>query len=316
MNTAIGIDFGGTTIKCAVVERGTIRERGTTFETVKNDAQSLTDALVSEVRRMTASHPDIATVGIGLPGIVDSRRGIVHQLSNVPGWNDVPLRELMRQQTGLPAVLENDANAMAYGEWKFGAAIGARNVVCVTLGTGVGGGLILNGDLYRGSNLGAGEVGQMSIEINGPPGNYGNFGALEKYVGNLQIAERARQAYSRGNRHLSVEECSPLALAMAAEGGDEIARYLWVQFGTEIGTALASVVWLLNPDCIVIGGGVANAGKLLFEPILRTVRERTMPVFFESLRIVPAQLGNDAGIIGAAQLALDALPSFSAASVR
>ena len=305
MRTAIGIDFGGTTIKFGVVRGGVIVERGNVIETVKNDAAALIAALIAEVMRLAGRHPETCAIGIGLPGIVDSLHGVVHRLSNVPGWNETPLRDLVRRDTGLFTAIENDANAMAYGEWKYGAAMGGTNVVCITLGTGVGGGLILDGRLFRGSSLGAGEAGQMSIDWNGVPGNYGNLGALEKYVGNQQIAGRAQEAYTRAGKTVAAENCTPLALGKAALAGDEIARGLWTRFGEEIGAGLVNVIWLLNPDCTVIGGGVAQAGELLFEPIRRTIRARTMPVFYERLRIVPATLGTDAGIIGGAQLALD-----------
>jgi len=317
---AIGIDFGGTTIKSAVVKNGAIIVRGNVIDTLAAPgSDALISALVAEIKRLCSKHggcggraergkneSKIVALGIGLPGITDSIHGIVRQLSNVPGWREVPLRDILRERTGLHTAIENDANAMAYAEWKFGAARGGRNVVCVTLGTGVGGGLILNGELFRGSYLGAGEIGQMSIHHEGVPGNYGNFGAIEKYVGNAQIAERAQKLFAeeKGER-LSLDECSPAELARRAESGDETARKLWQRIGTEIGAALANVVWLLNPDAIVIGGGIAKAGELLFEPIRRTIRARTMPVFFENLQIVPAALGNDAGIIGSAAIALD-----------
>jgi glucokinase len=308
LSSAIGIDFGGTTIKSAVVENGAILERGATIDTLKTGgSDALVVALVAEVQRLKSARPNVAAVGVGLPGITDSVFGIVRELSNVPGWRDVSLRDLLKVRTGLRVAIENDANAMAYGEWKFGAARGGRNVVCVTLGTGVGGGLILNGEIFRGSFLGAGEIGQMSIQYDGVMGNYGNFGALEKYVGNVQIAERAQRRYADAGQTFSVAELTPAALAARAHEGDEIARALWGRIGKEIGAGLANVVWLLNPDLIVIGGGIAKAGELLFEPIRRTIRERTMPVFYEKLSIVPALLGNDAGIIGSAALALDAM---------
>jgi glucokinase len=202
--------------------------------------------------------------------------------------------------------IENDANGMAYGEWKYGAAREGRHVVCVTLGTGVGGALILDGRLYRGAQLGAGEIGHMSIDLHGIEGPYGNDGGLEEYVGNQQIITRAQQAYRAAGKP-EAGTCTPADLAAAAAAGDEIARALWDEIGTELGAALASVVWLLNPDTIVIGGGVARAGELIFEPIRRTIRQRTSAVFREHLQIVPASLGNDAGIVGNAQLALDSL---------
>lgn len=303
---AIGIDFGGTTIKSAIVEKGVVLQRGAIIDTQGvGDSTALITALEREIAHLRAQHGNIVALGIGLPGLVDSAGGIVHRLSNVPGWTDVPLRDLLRRRTGLAAMIENDANAMAYGEWKYGAARDGTNVVCITLGTGVGGGLILNGELYRGSNLGAGEVGQMSIDLRGRPGNYGNLGALEKYVGNVQITERAHAFYARSAEPRDLGRCTPAELSTAARAGDPIALGIWQEVGTEIGAALASVVWLLNPDAIVIGGGIANAGELVFEPIRRTIAERTISVLSEELNIVPAQLGNDAGIIGSAELALD-----------
>ena len=308
--TAIGIDFGGTTIKSALIEDGKILERGQVIDTLHTgDSNAITEALLSRIAQLRAIRPDTVAVGVGLPGIIDSVNGIVHRLSNVPGWTDVPLRDLLRVRTGLHAAIENDAKSMAYAEWKYGAARNGTNVVCVTLGTGVGGGIILNGQLYRGSFLGAGEIGQMSIDFQGRPGNYGNRGAIEKYVGNHQIAARAQQSYEKAGKLVALEQCTPLALETAAHAGDPIAKQLWSQFGMEIGAALANVVWLLNPDTIVIGGGVANAGDLLFEPIRQSIQSVTMPTFYENLKILPATLGNDAGVIGCASIALASLPS-------
>jgi glucokinase len=307
MPHAIGIDFGGTTIKSGLVNDGKIVARGTLLDTQKcGGHEAIVDALVGVIEELRAKAPDIAGIGIGLPGIVDSVNGIVHELTNVPGWIDYPLRQIIRERTGLVTTIENDANAMAYGEWKYGAAIGAMHAVCVTLGTGVGGALILDGKLYRGAQLGAGEIGHMSIDYRGLPGPYGNYGCFERYVGNHHIAARAVQLYAAAGIVKTAEECAPIALDKAAQAGDPIALGLWDTLGIEIGAALSSVVWILNPDTIVMGGGVAKAGDLLFEPIRRTVRERTIDVFTEHLRIVPAMLGNDAGIIGNAVLALEA----------
>ena len=307
--TAIGIDFGGTTIKFALVEDGKIIQRGEVIDTLHSgDSSAIEEALLGRIEQLRALRPDTVAIGVGLPGIIDSVNGIVHRLSNVPGWNDIPLRDLLHRRTGLYAAIENDAKCMAYAEWKYGAARNGKNVVCVTLGTGVGGGIILDGRLYRGSFLGAGEIGQMSIDYQGLPGNYGNLGAIEKYVGNHQIAERGQRLYESAGRLVSLEQCTPAVLAAAAQAGDPVARQLWAEIGREIGVALANVVWLLNPDTIVLGGGVAKAGDLLFEPIRRTIQSTTMPTFYENLKILPAALGNDAGIIGSASVALDSMP--------
>ena len=305
--TAIGIDFGGTSIKSAVVEGPRILLHGPPIDTQQHSsADSLIDAIAQHVATLRTVHPAVAAIGVGLPGFVDSVNGIVHSLTNVAGWTEVPLRHILTQRTGLPAIIENDANAMAYGEWKYGAAIGAKHAVCITLGTGVGGGLILDGKLHRGATLAAGEIGHMSIDYRGIKGPYGNFGGLEEYVGNVQIAERAMKLYAQAGITRTMEQCTPLALDQAARSGDAIANSLWDTLGTEIGAALASVVWIINPDTIVIGGGVAKAGDLLFTPIRREIKARTIPVFNAHLRVLPATLGNEAGIIGNAALALDA----------
>jgi glucokinase len=307
--TAIGIDFGGTTIKSALVEEGKIIHRGEVIDTLRSgDSNAITEALLGRIADLRQVRPDAVAIGVGLPGMIDSVNGIVHRLSNVPGWIDIPLRDLLIRRTGLHSAIENDANSMAYAEWKYGAARDGKNVVCVTLGTGVGGGLILNGQLYRGSFFGAGEIGQMSIDYQGRVGNYGNRGAIEKYVGNVQIAKRAQQFYENTGKLLAIEHCTPAALEAAAHSGDTVAKQLWAQIGMEIGAALANIVWLLNPDTIVIGGGVAKAGDLLFEPIRTAIRSVTMPTFYEELKILPAALGNDAGVIGCAAIALDSLP--------
>lgn len=306
---AIGIDFGGTTVKLGLVQAGGLTLRSESLSTLAYaNGKGLLAAIVESIDDLRARYPDVRAIGVGLPGIVDSRHGVVHHLTNVPGWSNVPLRDILSLHTGLPCVIENDANAMTYAEWKYGAARGRENVVCVTLGTGVGGGLILGGQLYRGSRLGAGEIGNMSIDYRGRPYEYGNFGALEAYVGNTHIAERAQARYEAAGQVRSVLECLPVMLAEAALNGDEVARHLWDEIGVMLGAALADVVWLLNPDAIVLGGGVALAGELLFEPLRRTIRERTSPVFYEALEVLPAAMGSDAGLIGCGALAVDAMP--------
>jgi len=306
-NTAIGIDFGGTSVKSAVVRDGQIIEHGEVIETAQHDRDSLLDAIFELIAKLRAKHPDVAGVGIGMPGFVDSAHGFVHHLTNVEGWDEVPLAKLVTERTGLPCTVENDVKAMTYGEWKYGAAKGVQHAVCITLGTGVGGGLILSGRLHRGAQFGAGEIGHASIDYRGRPSPYGAFGGLEEYVGNQQITERAAALYRINRINRPVEKCTPKEMAEAARAGDPIARCLWETIGDEIGAAMANVVWIVNPEVIVIGGGVAKAGELLFEPIRRSVCSRTVQLFHENLRIVPAALGNDAGIIGNAALVLDSL---------
>lgn len=305
---AIGIDFGGTSIKSALVQGSSIVARGRIIDPqAPGGADHTLREMEAVVRELCAPLPAPVPVGIGLPGLVDSIHGIVHGLSNVPGWDDIPVVSILRERLGVPVILENDANAMAYGEWLFGAAANTRHALCVTLGTGVGGALILDGKLFRGAQLSAGELGHTSIDYKGLPGPYGNFGCLESYVGNDAISRRALAAYAAAGAPPPSAECTPRELFLAAEGGCSIAANLWAEVADQLGTAFANVLWLMNPEAIVVGGGVANAGPFLFEPLLRSLRSRTSEVIHQHLRVLPAALGNDAGAIGCAALALDAL---------
>ena len=304
--TAIGIDFGGTSVKLGVA-RG--HDLLATAEPIPTDAHpgpnALIGAMVQRVEELRAKHPEVAAIGCGVPGLVDFEHGFVHELTNVLGWKHIPLRAILTERTGLPSIIENDANAMTYAEWRYGAGRGLRNVVAMTLGTGVGGGLVLENRMYRGSSFTAGEIGQMSVNRDGRPGHYGNLGALEKYVGNQQIAEHAVMRYAEAGITRTEEECQPRAIAESAQQGDDIARQVWAEVADWLGTALASIAWLLNPDAFIIGGGVAKAGPLLFDPLQRKVQSMLSTIVWEKLQILPAHFGNEAGIIGNAALAAD-----------
>jgi glucokinase len=305
-SVAVGVDFGGTSIKLGVCRGADLLELDAPIPTQGHDgAEALIRVIADRVARLREKFPAMVAVGVGVPGLVDFDEGSVHVLTNVPGWNGVPLKKILSGMTGLPTVVENDANAMAYAEWRHGAGQGLRNVVALTLGTGVGGGLILNNQLYRGRQFSAGEIGQMSIHYRGVDGHYGNHGALEKYIGNNQIAEHAVEVYARAGQVKSAEECTPRAIAEAAQAGDPLAREVWAEIAEWLGTALASVAWLLNPDAFVIGGGVAQAGALLFDPLEQRMKSMLSTVVWEGLQILPAKFSNDAGIIGNAALALD-----------
>jgi glucokinase len=304
--TAIGFDMGATSTKTGVVRDGKILTRGNVIETRQDgDTEALIDAFIQEIRRLKEWHPEVEAVGVGVPGIINPVQGIVVNLTNVKGWSDIPLRSIIMERTGLVGNLENDAKAMAYAEWKHGAGQSIPNVICVTLGTAVGGALILNGRLYRGATWVAGEIGQMSIDYQGVDFVYGNKGALEAYVGHRQISARAREICQAAGKHLSEDEADLALLSKAADEGDELAEKVWEDIGLKIGVGLTNVIWLVNPDRIVIGGGVAKAGERLFGYIRQTIRTRCEKTFWEKLDVVPATLGNDAGIIGAASLALE-----------
>lgn len=302
---AIGIDFGGTSVKLAAVSGAELASDIHRIPTQEFDnPEALISRIAEEIEVVKEKCPGLAAIGVGVPGAVDYGAGVTYNLTNVKGWSEVPLREIVQEKSGLPCVIDNDANCMAYAEWKYGAASGFRHAVCVTLGTGVGGGLILNGELFRGGAYAAGEIGQMSVDLNGVDGPYGNSGALERYIGNRQIEEMAIAMYKKQNG-AAPSDCTPEALADLAAKGDIVAIGVWQEVASYLGACLMSVVYLLNPEVIVIGGGVSHSGNLLFDPLKKKLQDTLTLECFENLTVVPARYGNTAGILGSSAMALD-----------
>ena len=303
---SVGIDFGGTSVKIGVVDGSDVIAQAPPLSTTDfHGASPLIDAMAESIAALRTTHPGIAAVGVGMPGFVDFAQGLVHNLTNVPGWQQISLREELQSRCNLPCQVENDANSMAYAEWKLGAAKGRNHVVALTLGTGVGGGFVVDGRLVRGARSAAGELGQTSIHYEGREGAYGNLGALEDYIGNNEIAADAQRAYAKKGEQRSIEECQPAALHEAAANGDPIAHSIWRGFAKKLSCALLNCCYLLNPEIIVIGGGVAKAGSFLFDPLEAHLRSQLAGPFKDSLHIVPAQFGNEAGMLGAARIALE-----------
>lgn len=306
IHTALGIDFGGTSVKFGVVQGHDVIDRVPPIATDDyTEPAPLIDAIARVIEDLRARHPSITSIGVGVPGFVNFRTGTIHNLTNVPGWVKIPLREILHQRTGLPVTVENDANCMAYAEWKQGAGRGMEHLVCLTLGTGVGGGIITHGHLLRGAQSVAGEPGQTSINYQGRKGAYGNLGSLEDYIGNNEIAADARDHYLAKGYERSITDCTPAALATAASEGDQIAIEIWQNIAAKLATAALNACWLLNPEAIIIGGGVAKAGAVLFDPLKENINSQLAPAFSENLQILPAAFSNDAGLIGAAALSLE-----------
>lgn len=304
----IGIDFGGTTVKAGVVVGDQVVAHAGAIATQEFDgAEALMDAMAEAIGELRAGHPRVEAVGVGMPGFVDVERGLVHNLTNVRGWTNVLLREKLGERCGLPVVVDNDANCMALAEWKRGAGRGFKNLICLTLGTGVGGGVIVGGKLVHGARFGAGEIGQMSIDYQGRVGHYGNRGALEDYIGNNEIAERAVAAYAAAGVDKSPAYCTPADLAAAAEQQDAVALGVWEETGHMLATAVMNCCWLLNPEAIILGGGVARAGEVLLGPFRSHLLTQLSGPFRDHLEIRTAMFSNDAGTIGAATLALEGL---------
>ncbi|MEY3394464.1 MAG: hypothetical protein RL346_700 [Verrucomicrobiota bacterium] len=309
---AIGIDFGGTSVKTGVVRGSEIIDHAPPVATQEFEGpELLISTIVRTVEDLRLRHPSVAAVGVGMPGFVHFERGLVFNLTNVRGWQNIPLKDLLESKLRLAVSADNDANCMAFAEWKWGAGRGFNHLVCVSLGTGVGGGVIVNGEMVRGANYGAGEIGQTSIDFQGRRGHYGNLGALEDYIGNREIASDAMQAYHAAGIHKDTEECSPAALADAARHGDEIALGCWNRIGRILATSMMNACWLLNPEALIIGGGVARAGDLLFNPLREHLLSQLSDPFKQHLAILPAKFGHEAGIIGAAAVAMEQAESLN-----
>lgn len=309
---AIGVDFGGTFVKLARVdEHGVIGARASFATAGLAGVAGWLDAVARHVDTLLADMPadvEWRGIGVGVPGFVDYARGFVHNLTNVPGWSAVPLAEMLAQRFGQTARVDNDVNAMAVGECTYGAGQAYQHAVFITLGTGVGGGLLINKALYRGAYSLAGEIGHVSIDRNGIVSPTGR-GGVEQYVGNQRIVERAWQALDAGRASRILEfaggrreDITPKAISAAAAAGDELAGEIFDFVADSLATMMASVAYVLQPQAFIIGGGIAAAGPVLFDPLRRHLNERLSPFFAERLVIKRAELGNDAGVIGAATL--------------
>ncbi|MBI4706536.1 MAG: ROK family protein [Candidatus Omnitrophica bacterium] len=295
----ISIDLGGTNLRIALVDKDLqIKDRFVLCTPVFTTKQSLISAVVSSINKIISTNhltkSDVLGIGLGLPGPIDYKNGIVHFFPNIPGWKNVLLKDNLETKLGIKVFVDNDAKVMTLAESRIGAARGAKHVVCVTLGTGVGGGLILDGKLFRASTNATGELGHIPINETGPKCNCGGIACLEAYIGNKRILQQAEKIFKK---KITLEQLSALA-----RKGNLNAIKIWKDVGRILGVALSGVVNLLSPDCIVIGGGVANAGKVLFDQVRETILERAMSVQAKHVKIYKAALGKDAGLIGAAIL--------------
>lgn len=306
---AIGVDFGGTFIKMGLIsDQGEIRARAKVPTSEASTQAAWLDAVGRGIEQLLGRKglEEAAGIGVGVPGFVDFEKGFVHDLANVPGWTKVPLASLMEQRFKTRVRVDNDVNAMAVGECTFGAGRTYQHAIFATLGTGVGGALLINNKLYRGAHSMAGEIGHMSIRMDGVRSPQGR-GGLEQYVGNRRIVERTVQMLQQGRKSSITELCrgdlgavTPELIGKAAHGGDALAKEIFDFVADCIATAFASAAYLVQPQAFIVGGGVAQSGDVLFGPLNRHLEERLSPVFYERLEVKPAQLGNDAGIIGAA----------------
>lgn len=311
----IGIDLGGTNIRTAVVDRtgGIIAHDHR--ETLANEGPRAVISRMIEAARMVMAQAgvarcQVAEVGVGSPGPLDIEAGVALSPPNLPGWDRVPLRQLIEEGLGIPTTLENDANAAALGEHRFGAGRGVDHMIYVTVSTGIGGGLILGGELYHGATGMAGEIGHITILPHGPLCGCGNRGCLEALASGSAIARRAREIVAHGVPTRiadlaggDLDLITARLVADAAREGDVEAEGILSEAMDYLGTGLASLVNLFNPQLVVIGGGLAHIGEWLFGPVRRAIKRRAFPAQAQAVRVVPAELGDHVGVLGAAAVA-------------
>jgi glucokinase len=311
----VGIDLGGTNIAAGVMPVDGTREIAMRMVPTRAEegAQAVVDrigALIEDVITQTqletgAVREDFLGVGIGSPGPLDRARGVVIVTPNL-GWRDFPLRDEVSNRVNLPATLDNDANCATLGEWWCGAAKGGRNVVGLTIGTGIGGGLILDGKLYHGSSDAAGEIGHTTIDSTGRRCKCGNYGCLEAYTSGPAIADRARESLEgdADSIMLSLVEGDASRITAqtvfeASKRGDRAALEVVRDTAHFLGVGISNLINIFNPDIFVIAGGVTQAGELLFDPLRAEVRRRAFKPSVEACRIVAGALPLSAGVVGA-----------------
>ncbi|HET9945185.1 MAG TPA: ROK family glucokinase [Actinomycetes bacterium] len=315
MTLTIGVDIGGTKVAGGVVDhKGRILDQQR-VTTPARDAAATTEAIVAVIEELRSRHDDIEAVGLGIAGFVDAERSVVYFAPNLLGWRDGPLREVVEKRVNLPVVVENDANAAAWGEARFGAGREEGFIVCVTLGTGVGGGVIVNRHLYRGGFGVAAEIGHIQMVEGGRPCGCGQRGCWEQYASGgalvREARERAEEDRPAAELLLGLGDGTPQGIAgehvtEAAHQGDPVAIAAFNTLGHWVGQGLADLAAVLDPQVFILGGGVSEAGDVLLEPTRKAYEELLTGRGRRPLaEVVQAQLGNDAGVVGAADLARD-----------
>jgi glucokinase len=306
---SIGVDLGGTKMLVGVLDGGSEVLWESREGSKGQTEQELVDLLVREIGEARAERAGVGAIGLGIPATIDRERGVAVSAVNLP-IEDLPLRDLVATRTGLPAFLDNDANVAALAEFLFGAAKGARNVVMLTIGTGIGGGLILNGEPYRGSTGAGAELGHFTIDIDGPrcQGNCPNSGCLETLTSGTAIGREGRAAAERepdsalGKLLADGHAIDGRQVTEAAIAGDAAAIGVLDLIGGRLGIGLAGLANIFEPEVIVVGGGAMAAGDLILEPARRELAARALRPM-NGTPVVPAELGADAGMIGAAAMA-------------
>ena len=314
-SSVLAIDVGGTQIRAAIVSRqGRIIAKKFYPTLAAEGPESVIGRILLAIDRLLkgkggdSSSPD--SISLAAAGAIDYEKGIITLSPNLPGWHSVPLRDVVEKRYGLETFLINDASAAALGEHRFGAGKGVNNLIYLTVSTGIGGGIIINGELYSGVSGGAGELGHMTIEVNGPVCSCGNTGCLEMFASGRAMAGEAIKRINDGGRSAltemvggKIDNITAEKVSVAAQAGDSLALEVVSQAGMYLGVGLANLVNIFNPEMIIVGGSVAKVGKLFLDPAREVVRERALSLLVQAVRIVNAQNIDEAGLLGAAAFA-------------
>lgn len=307
----LGIDLGGTTCSFGLVNETGAISHSIQIESRQHDGPERMLPRLAEAARSVIEKTEkpVEAVGIGVPGPVKHREGVCVYAPNLTGWTNLPVAPILSQHIGLPVFLLNDANAAALGEARFGAGKGSDDVLVLTLGTGIGSGLLLNGQLHLGASERGAEVGHITVAIDDKRGSAGNVGTLESVCGRDAIVWRALRHLTWGVESKIHQICpdlsqlTPLHVAQAAALDDAVAIQVWSETASYLAVGIVNVVFTADVSRVVIAGGIAQVGEALFAPLRRAVASRTSRLHFDTAQIVPAQLGANAGLIGAAQWA-------------
>jgi glucokinase len=312
----VGIDLGGTTFKVGVIDsKGNLLCKIDTSTPVELGAKAVLDRIMEKIdealKKLGIDKNDILGIGMGAPGILNVENGINIFSPNLK-WSNVNMVAPIKDYFNVPVFIENDVRVAALGEKRFGSGRGRKYMIFIALGTGIGSGIIINGELFRGSIGGGGEIGHMVIDSNGPKCNCGNYGCFEALAGGPSIVARAEKAIKNGastkilelaNNNLN--DITPALIYQAAKNGDKVALEIFKETSFYLGLGFVTLTNIFNPECIIVGGGIARSWDILMPPVIQMVKTRGFPGSRDVVEILPSSLGEEAGVIGAGVLAIE-----------
>ncbi|MFC1979508.1 ROK family protein [Chloroflexota bacterium] len=313
--TVLAIDLGGTKVRTAIISyKGEIIVEEYCPTLADEGPEPVMGRILSGIDRVLSSgnvnSTQLHSISIAAAGAIDSRKGLITVSPNLPGWCDVPIRDIVKSKYEVNTFLVNDASAAALGEHRFGAGKGVNNLIYLTVSTGIGGGIIIDGKLYTGPSGSAGEIGHMIIDVHGPECNCGKSGCLEAMASGTAVAREAIRRIREGEKSSlvgivegKIDNITAEKVSIAAQNGDSLASEVISEAATYLGIGMVNVVNIFNPEMIIVGGGMSKMGDLLLGPARQVVKEMAFKLPAQVVRIVPAQLGDKNGLLGAAAFA-------------